>query len=128
VAADHELSLDAIVLIKAGSVPKTSSGKIQRHACRDGYVSGTLKVVGQWPFVEKQAATAAGSSSSPGKKALGSVSLHTKPNNRSDNGHEGVGHEGVGHEGTTERRGHGKNRADERPTACQFDAPLADRT
>ena len=48
VAGEHELSLDAIVLIKAGSVPKTSSGKIQRHACREGYLAGTLDVVGQW--------------------------------------------------------------------------------
>ena len=29
-------------------MPKTSSGKIQRHACRDGYLAGTLDVVGQW--------------------------------------------------------------------------------
>ena len=36
------------MLIRAGSVPKTSSGKIQRHACRDGYLAGTLDVVGQW--------------------------------------------------------------------------------
>lgn len=48
VAAEHELALDAIVLIRAGSVPKTSSGKIQRHACRDNYVARTLDVVGQW--------------------------------------------------------------------------------
>ena len=41
-------AVDAIVLIKAGSIPKTSSGKIQRHACRDGYLDGTLDVVGQW--------------------------------------------------------------------------------
>jgi 8-amino-7-oxononanoate synthase len=48
VAAEHELAPDAIVLLKAGSIPKTSSGKIQRHACRAGYVAGTLAVVGQW--------------------------------------------------------------------------------
>lgn len=48
VAAEHELTPDAIVLVKAGSIPKTSSGKIQRHACRDGYAAGTLDVVGQW--------------------------------------------------------------------------------
>ena len=39
VAAEHELPVDAIVLIKAGSIPKTSSGKIQRHACPAG-ISG----------------------------------------------------------------------------------------
>jgi 8-amino-7-oxononanoate synthase len=48
VAAEHELALDAILLIRAGSVPKTSSGKIQRHACRDGYLSCTLDIVAAW--------------------------------------------------------------------------------
>lgn len=48
VAAEHEFAPDVIVLIRAGTVPKTSSGKIQRHACREGYLAGTLDVVGQW--------------------------------------------------------------------------------
>lgn len=48
VAVEHELALDAIVLLKAGSIPKTSSGKIQRHACRNGYLTGTLEVMAQW--------------------------------------------------------------------------------
>ncbi len=48
VAAEHELALDAILLIRAGSVPKTSSGKIQRHACRNGYLASTLDVVAAW--------------------------------------------------------------------------------
>ena len=49
VSREHEMALDAIVLVKAGSIPKTSSGKIQRHACRQGYLDGTLAVVAQWP-------------------------------------------------------------------------------
>ncbi len=48
VSREHELGLDAVVLVKAGSVPKTTSGKIQRHACREGYLNGTLSVVAQW--------------------------------------------------------------------------------
>jgi 8-amino-7-oxononanoate synthase len=48
IAREHELSPDAILLIKAGSIPKTSSGKIQRHACRDGYLAGNLDIVSQW--------------------------------------------------------------------------------
>jgi 8-amino-7-oxononanoate synthase len=48
VAAEHELALDAILLIRAGSVPKTSSGKIQRHACRNGYLACTLDAVAAW--------------------------------------------------------------------------------
>ena len=48
VAAEHELAVEAIVLVKAGSIPKTSSGKIQRHACREEFLKGTLEVVEQW--------------------------------------------------------------------------------
>ncbi len=48
VACEHDLNVEAIVLIRAGTVPKTSSGKIQRHACRQSYLDGTLDVVGQW--------------------------------------------------------------------------------
>ena len=40
------------MLIKAGSVPKTSSGKIQRHACRQGFLDDTLDVVGRWQIGE----------------------------------------------------------------------------
>ncbi len=48
VAAENELAVSAIVLIKARSIPKTSSGKIQRHACRDGYLAGTLAALATW--------------------------------------------------------------------------------
>lgn len=49
---EHELSVRAILLVKPNSVPKTSSGKIQRHACRTGYLDGTFAVVGRWPAEE----------------------------------------------------------------------------
>ncbi|MGH7135551.1 MAG: phosphopantetheine-binding protein, partial [Pirellulales bacterium] len=45
VGREHELQVDTIVLIKPGSIPKTSSGKIQRHACRKAYLDGTLEEV-----------------------------------------------------------------------------------
>jgi 8-amino-7-oxononanoate synthase len=48
IAAEHELQIEAIALIKAGSIPKTSSGKIQRHACRQGFLDGTLDVLDEW--------------------------------------------------------------------------------
>ena len=44
----HDLPPDGVVLVRAGSIPKTSSGKIQRHACRNDFLSNTLKVVDQW--------------------------------------------------------------------------------
>jgi acyl-CoA synthetase (AMP-forming)/AMP-acid ligase II len=48
VAAEHGLQVYAAVLVKTGSIPKTSSGKIQRHACRAGFLSGSLNVVEDW--------------------------------------------------------------------------------
>lgn len=42
----HELLVYAVVLLEPGSIPKTSSGKIQRHACRIGFLSRNLKIVG----------------------------------------------------------------------------------
>ena len=48
VSAEHELPVEGIALVKAGSIPKTSSGKIQRHACRREFLDGSLEVVGQW--------------------------------------------------------------------------------
>ena len=48
VTAEHELPPDGIVLVRFGSIPKTSSGKIQRHACRSDFLDGSLSVVAQW--------------------------------------------------------------------------------
>ncbi len=48
VAAEHGLQVYAMVLVKTGSIPKTSSGKVQRHACRSGFLSGSLNVVEDW--------------------------------------------------------------------------------
>lgn len=48
VAREHELQLDALVLIKAGSIPKTSSGKVQRHACRNEFLDGSLTAIAEW--------------------------------------------------------------------------------
>ena len=48
VAAQHGVQVYAIVLLKAGSIAKTSSGKIQRYASRVGFLTQTLEVVDKW--------------------------------------------------------------------------------
>ncbi|WP_036801169.1 type I polyketide synthase [Pleurocapsa sp. PCC 7319] len=48
ISQNHELQTHAIVLLKTGSIPKTSSGKIQRHACKAGYLNGSLNTVGEY--------------------------------------------------------------------------------
>jgi acyl-CoA synthetase (AMP-forming)/AMP-acid ligase II len=44
ISNQHDLRTQDIVLLKPGSVSKTSSGKIQRHACKAGYIAGTLEL------------------------------------------------------------------------------------
>ncbi|MEA5506771.1 AMP-binding protein [Halotia wernerae UHCC 0503] len=48
VSESHDLQVYAVLLLKPAGIPKTSSGKIQRHACRTGFVDGSLDVVGKW--------------------------------------------------------------------------------
>ncbi|CAM4407409.1 non-ribosomal peptide synthetase [Myxococcus xanthus] len=48
IAEHHQLGVHAVLLLKAGALPKTSSGKIQRHACRAGFLDGTLELIGAW--------------------------------------------------------------------------------
>jgi acyl-CoA synthetase (AMP-forming)/AMP-acid ligase II len=48
VSQNHELQVYAVLLLKTTSIPKTSSGKIQRHACRRGFLANSLDTVGQW--------------------------------------------------------------------------------
>ena len=45
-ADEYELEVHNVVLVKSGTIPRTSSGKIQRHACRAEFESGQLAVVG----------------------------------------------------------------------------------
>jgi len=47
IAAEHELQIHAVALAAPGAVPKTSSGKIQRSACREAWQSGELKLLHQ---------------------------------------------------------------------------------
>ncbi len=46
VAREHELQVYAVALVKPGTVPKTSSGKIQRLLCRQTFLARQLPVLG----------------------------------------------------------------------------------
>ena len=48
IAVRHELEVYAVVLVRAGTVPKTSSGKTRRAACCDRYQRGELEVIAAW--------------------------------------------------------------------------------
>ncbi|GAB4385516.1 MAG: fatty acyl-AMP ligase [Elainellaceae cyanobacterium] len=49
-AQEHGLQAHAIVLIKTATIPKTSSGKVQRRLCREQYLDGTLDVLTETPL------------------------------------------------------------------------------
>ena len=48
VGQEHEVEVYAIALIKTGSIPKTSSGKIQRRSCSNKFLEGSLNIIAQW--------------------------------------------------------------------------------
>lgn len=50
---EHELAPSSIVLIRQASLPRTTSGKIQRNLCRQQYLDGDLKIVAQWNGTER---------------------------------------------------------------------------
>lgn len=57
VIAEHDLPPDAVVLVRANSIPKTSSGKVQRHACREQYLENKLLVLERWSILDDEGTT-----------------------------------------------------------------------
>ncbi|MCG8312771.1 MAG: AMP-binding protein [Pseudomonadales bacterium] len=48
VSEQHGLQVAEIILVKPASLPKTTSGKVQRKRCKNLYLQGELKVAHQW--------------------------------------------------------------------------------
>ncbi|HZC14233.1 MAG TPA: hypothetical protein VE270_09460 [Thermoleophilaceae bacterium] len=42
-----------MVLIEPRTIPKTSSGKVQRHLCRRLFLEGRLDVVAEWSLIDR---------------------------------------------------------------------------
>jgi amino acid adenylation domain-containing protein len=55
ISREHELQPYAVVLLRAGTVPKTSSGKVRRSACREMFLADELTAIAVWR--ESQPAT-----------------------------------------------------------------------
>lgn len=45
VTRDHELHVYGVVLIRSATLPKTSSGKVQRSACRSAFLEKSLSII-----------------------------------------------------------------------------------
>jgi acyl-CoA synthetase (AMP-forming)/AMP-acid ligase II/acyl carrier protein len=56
---DHGIGVHAVVLIAAGDLPKTSSGKVQRHVARELYLAGQLPALVAAPGASTAFASAA---------------------------------------------------------------------
>lgn len=64
VTTEHELPPDGVILVRSGSIPKTSSGKIQRHACRQSFLDDSLLTIARrcvWDEVGGESVGDAGS-------------------------------------------------------------------
>ncbi len=48
VAATHEVEVSCVALVRAGTIPKTSSGKTRRSACRELFLAGRIEVLAEW--------------------------------------------------------------------------------
>ncbi len=58
VTRDHEVDAHSIVLIRPASLPRTTSGKIQRSLCRKKLLEGDLKIVARWTATPPRPSTA----------------------------------------------------------------------
>ncbi|HEV2150539.1 MAG TPA: fatty acyl-AMP ligase, partial [Longimicrobiaceae bacterium] len=66
VTEQHGIDVDLVVLVEPAGVPKTSSGKIQRRACRRLLLGGGLREVGRWERPRAAAEAAPTSAGVPG--------------------------------------------------------------
>jgi acyl-CoA synthetase (AMP-forming)/AMP-acid ligase II len=48
VSTEHGVILSVVAIVNVGGVPKTSSGKLQRSACRERLIDGTLDELARW--------------------------------------------------------------------------------
>lgn len=45
IALEHGVTVHTVALVRAGTLPRTSSGKIQRQSCRDAFLAGELSLI-----------------------------------------------------------------------------------
>ena len=71
VTEEHDLPPDAVYLVRNSSVPKTSSGKIQRHACLHAVRDNDLKLIAKWVRWEESSTTTPQDAAPPMMQAAG---------------------------------------------------------
>jgi acyl-CoA synthetase (AMP-forming)/AMP-acid ligase II len=48
IAEEHGIQLHGVALVRPGTVPKTTSGKLQRFLCREAWMNDTLGALASW--------------------------------------------------------------------------------
>lgn len=79
VSQHHDLQLGAIVLIKTNSLPKTSSGKIQRYLCRSLFLDSQLDVRAQWPSATELSAAPSAAPAAPSAAPVEAPAIPSPP-------------------------------------------------
>ena len=54
IADQHEIQVSAIWLLSGGVLSKTTSGKLQRYACRAGFLAGHFEPIAGWPDTRQE--------------------------------------------------------------------------
>lgn len=54
ISQEYQLQVHTVQLLQPGTIPKTSSGKIKRYACREAFNNNSLRGIGQRQFKEPQ--------------------------------------------------------------------------
>ena len=65
ISRQHGLQVHGVLLLKPGSLPKTTSGKVRRHACKAGFEDNSLEAIKQWTLDQGDQASTAGIQAQP---------------------------------------------------------------
>ena len=52
VSGNHKIQVSSIVLIEPSTIPKTTSGKLQRNSCKMHYLNGNLKKIDEFNIIK----------------------------------------------------------------------------
>jgi 8-amino-7-oxononanoate synthase/acyl carrier protein len=113
VTSEHELPPDAIYFVRNSSVPKTSSGKIQRHACLHAIRDGELKVVAKWVRWEEAASAPTDGAAHPMMQAASARAAG-----------DAIGADDVSHPIAAAIKHHVRNVAGERASSLNLDTNI----
>jgi len=58
ISGEHEVPVHTVVLVPPRQIPKTTSGKVQRRACRQAFLDGRLEEVARWTLPSEEGAAA----------------------------------------------------------------------